>query len=255
MSLNVWVNAVIKTLVLPPGSILLLMALGFVLVWRWRRTGMTLIALAALALLVLSLPMTADATIGTLLRHRPLDPAAAADGQAIVILGGGVVRNAPEYGEDTPTTSSLVRCRYGAKLHRETGLPILVSGGNPLGATLSDAEAMRRYLVNELGTPVRWVETASRNTEENALQSLRALAPDGISRVILVTHALHMPRAEAAFRRAGFEVIPAPTAFPIVDQFRLTDLLPGAGALRRNAFVIKEWIGALWLSLRARTEG
>ena len=62
-----------------------------------------------------------------------------------------------------------------------------------------------------------------------------------------------MPRAEQAFRRAGFEVVPAPTGFPIVGRFRVTDLLPGAGALRRNAAVLKEWIGMLWLAVRPVT--
>ncbi len=79
------------------------------------------------------------------------------------------------------------------------------------------------------------------------------LAPSGISRIVLVTHATHMPRAEQAFRRAGFEVVPAPTGFPVGDGFRVTDLLPGAEALWRNATVLKEWIGMLWLALRPVT--
>ena len=46
---------------------------------------------------------------------------------------------------------------------------------------------------------------------------------------------------------------PAPTGFPIVDSFRVTDRLPGAGALRRNAAVLQEWIGMLWLAIRPVT--
>ncbi len=250
MSLSLSVNAVIKALLLPPGNMLVLMAVGWLIALRWRYTGLTVIALGGLALLVLSLPVTADATTDALVRHRPLDLSDAAEGQAIVILGGGVVRHAPEYGGASLTTASVLRCRYGAKLHRETGLPILVSGGNPLGTDVADAEAMRRFLTTELGTPVRWVEAASRNTAENAIESRRTLAQDGVSRVVLVTHALHMKRAEAAFRRAGLEVIPAPIGFPVVGEFRMTDLLPDSDALRRNAFVLKEWIGAFWLSLQ-----
>ncbi len=253
MSLSLLFKAALKAVLLPLGSILVLIGLGLALGRRRRRAGAALVGLAALALLALSLPMTADATIGTLVRHSPLDPAAAGQAGAIVILGGGVTANAPEYGAPVLTGSSLARCLYGAKLHRDTGLPILVTGGDPLGIGLADGEAMRRFLTSELGIAVRWVETASRDTEENATRSRRILAPAGISRVVLVTHATHMPRAEQAFRRAGFEVVPAPTGFPIVGRFRVTDLLPGAGALRRNAAVLKEWIGMLWLALRPVT--
>lgn len=242
-----------KALVLPPGNIIVLILVGLALGRRRRRFGATLIGLAALALLVLSLPVIADAAIRTLVRHPPLDPAAAANAGAIVILGGGVVANAPEYGDDILTTSSVARCLYGAKLHRDTGLPVLVTGGDPLGAGVSDGEAMRRFLSDRLGIAVRWTETAARNTRENAIESRRLLAPAGISRVLLVTHATHMPRAERAFRRAGFEVVPAPTGFPVVGGFQMTDLLPGAGALRRNAVVLKEWIGMLWLAVRPGT--
>ncbi len=248
MSLSLLFKAALKALVLPPGSILVLIVLGLALGRRRRRAGAALVGLAALALLVLSLPVTADATIGILVRHSPLDPAAAGQAGAIVILGGGVTANAPEYGAPVLTGSSLARCLYGAKLHRDTGLPILVIGGDPLGAGLTDGEAMRRFLTAKLGIAVRWVETEARDTEENAIRSRRMLA--GMSRVVLVTHATHMPRAEQAFRRAGFEVVPAPTGFPIVGRFRVADLLPGAVALRRNAAVLKEWIGILWLAVR-----
>ena len=57
------------------------------------------------------------------------------------------------------------------------------------------------------------METGSINTRENALDSYGLLAPRGIRRIILVTSALHMPRAAVAFRKAGFDVIPAPADF------------------------------------------
>ncbi len=52
-----------------------------------------------------------------------------------MVLGGGRYRDAPEYGNDTVGEYTLVRLRYAAKLHRETGFPLLVTGGRPMEAT------------------------------------------------------------------------------------------------------------------------
>ena len=63
-------------------------------------------------------------------RHVPsVRPRSGAHAKAVVILGGGVRRNAPEYGGDTLATLTLERVRYGARVARLTGLPVLVSGG------------------------------------------------------------------------------------------------------------------------------
>ena len=82
-----------------------------------------------------------------LARHAPLDPAAASHAGAIVILGGGVAANAPEFGEPVMTGSRVAGCRHGAKLHRDTGLPPLLTGG----------EAMQQFLTAELGIGTLWL--------------------------------------------------------------------------------------------------
>ncbi len=64
--------------------------------------------------------------------------------------------------------------------------------------------------------------------------------------MILVTSALHMPRARRAFERAGIAVIPAPTDFEVAPgPFDPLDLLPNAGALDGSGRAMKEWVG-LW---------
>jgi uncharacterized SAM-binding protein YcdF (DUF218 family) len=54
-------------------------------------------------------------------RTSPLDLAQVSNAQAIVILGGGVRREAPEYGGATLGGITLERVRYGARLARTTG--------------------------------------------------------------------------------------------------------------------------------------
>ena len=134
------------------------------------------------------------------------------DAQAIVVLGAGRRTHAPEFGGETVNRLALERLRYAAKLARSSGLPLLVSGGAPHGDT-PEAVLMQRALELDYGVRTRWVESASRDTRENAQFSAVHLHAVGVRRVLLVTHAMHMKRARDAFAAAGLEVVPAPTAW------------------------------------------
>ena len=139
----------------------------------------------------------------------------------------------------------------GAKLQRETGKPILVTGGKPLGNHLPEAQQMRAVLEQDFRVPVRWTEEASDNTFENAHHSFRMLQAQGVRRIYLVTHAWHMPRAADVFRRAGFEVVEAPTAFTTRYQTDVLALLPRAEALRDSKIFMHEVIGLVWYRLKS----
>ncbi len=124
---------------------------------------------------------------------------------AIVVLGGGVESYAPEYGVSSLGWRSLERLRYGLWLARETGAPVAFSGGTGREETSSTPEARVAATIaaNEFKQPIRWIEDASRDTHENALRSVAMLRQSGITRVVLVTHGWHMPRALADFRAAA----------------------------------------------------
>jgi len=240
--------------ILPPGVNLLGAATGALLARRWRRMGLGLVAISLLALYLLSAPGVAYWLVRGLERHAPLDleddriePPA-----AIVVLGGGVYPRAPEWGGDTVSAATLARLRYGARLERATGLPLLVTGGHVLRRGPSEAELMRRVLEQEFGVAVTWTEERSRNTAENASLSAPILHAAGIRTVVLVTHAWHMPRALAAFEREGLEVVPAPTGFlgPALDVEGLFRWLPQVGALRASAYALHERAGRAWYRLR-----
>src|ERR1035437_7545753 len=80
--------------------------------------------------------------------------------------------NAREYAGDTTGPSTLERVRYAAKLFRETGKPILVTGGIPGGiGARSEGEIMRDILQDEFHVPVRWVENQAQESKQNALLS------------------------------------------------------------------------------------
>jgi uncharacterized SAM-binding protein YcdF (DUF218 family) len=140
--------------------------------------------------------------------------------------------------------------RYGAKLQRETGKPILVTGGNPLGNSISEAQQMRDVLEQDFRVPVRWTEDESDNTFDNARNSFRILQQADIRKIYLVTHAWHMPRAASVFRRAGFEVVEAPTAFTTRYRTDLLTFLPQSLALEDSRIFLHEIIGMFWYRLK-----
>jgi len=229
----------VKVLVLPPNGPLLLVVAGLALAGRWPRLGRRIAVAGMLALTVLSMPIVGAWMIERLDRTPPLDVRKPTDAQAIVILGGGVRRYAAEYQEPTISGITLARVRYGAKLARRTGLPVLVSGGAARDLP-AEAPLMRKVLVDELGVPVRWVEAKSRDTHENAVNSAALLKASGISRVILVGHSFDFPRTRKEFEAAGIGVIPAPINIPSTAEVSALDFVPSLGGMQLSYFATYE---------------
>jgi uncharacterized SAM-binding protein YcdF (DUF218 family) len=235
----IWVKAVLKALVLPPTGPLLLALLGLVLWRRSPRLGAGLAWTGVLSLLVLSLPAVASLLIRSLDIASPFERSRAEQAQAIVILGGGTRRDAPDYGGDTLATLTLERVRYGARIARLTDLPVLVTGGSTYGGT-TEAELMQEALQHEFGVPVRWAENRSRTTHENAQYSAALLRAAGIGRVVHVAHAVDMRRARAEFAAARIHTVPAATGIPSREPMRAIDYLPGMGGLQGSYYALYE---------------
>lgn len=244
-----------RYLVLPPLSLFVLAALGWVIALRWRRFGRGLVALAMLALVLLSLPAVAGWLMHPLQIYPALDPARVpSQVQAIVILSADMQPDAPEYGVDIAGPMTLERVRYGAYVHKHTRLPILTSGGRVLAGTSPLARQMEEILTREFNVPVRWVEDRSLDTHENAIHSSELLRRDGVKSILLVTHAWHMRRAMAAFRAAGLEPVAAPTRFIRPPTPIARDFVPNASSLRASSYAIHEWLGLLWYYVSGYTK-
>jgi uncharacterized SAM-binding protein YcdF (DUF218 family) len=97
------------------------------------------------------------------------------------------------------------------------------------------------------------IESASRNTRENAFYVKELLAKNTDSgKVILITSAFHMRRAEGCFRKVGIDVTGFSTDFYTAlpkDRIGFDGFIPSSGALSNWNFLIKEWIGyvAYWV--------
>jgi len=242
----------IHYLVLPPIN-LLVVALAGLALRRWRpRTGKLLSHGALVLLLIISTRFAANLMMAPLETTPPLTAEAARGAQAIVVLTAGVLPRAPDYGgDDAPDSLALARMRYAAKVQHDTGLPLLVTGGKiDTDQAQSLAASMAAGLRNEFRTDVKWIEEASTNTAENAARSAAILLPAGVRRIVLVTHAMHMERAARVFRGAGFDVVPAPTAYYSRGRFGPFQLLPSASGLAASYYAIYEWIGLAWYRVR-----
>ena len=243
-------SKIVTLLVLPPGGPILIMLLGLCLLRRFRRIAVSVMAFGLLALYASSMPLVSK----SIWPHSDDDQAVVSQAdldsaEAIVILGAGLYVNAPEYGEDTVSGSALERIRYGAYLHRLTGKPLLVTGGRPKETIHSEAQAMRKVLETEFGVAVQWTEERALNTRDNADYSRKILEAEQIDRILLVTHADHMPRAKTEFERAGFDVSPAPTKIRAMSSLSFFDFLPSAGALSSTARSLHEWLGRAWYAI------
>lgn len=246
------VAKVVQALLVPPGGIALGLLAGLLLLYFGAGWGIALIALTALALWLTSLPVVADRVTRSAGSPPPLD-LAAAQGRAdvVVVIGRGYRPHAPEFGgEPWLDAMGLERLLFAAHLHRSTGAPILVSGGDPYGRGASEGELMRRFLAEALQITASHVEARAQNTHENARFSWEILSAHGIRRIYLVTHAAEMARAAEAFAAEGFEVVPAPMgAYGLRRRGRM-NFLPDIDALRQVSILSYECLGVLYYAMR-----
>lgn len=245
--------SVIKELVLPPGSLWILLTLGFLLMLLGRRgVGLSVTAAGLVAFYLLSTPLISG-RLSALVQTVPAltdEGARNASAQAIVVLSGGLHFHSPEYGGATADDTTLARLRYAARLHRLTELPVLVSGGRPPGARTTLAAAMAQSLVEDFSVTGVMIEDRSLDTHENAVFSAAVLAEKKMSKILLVTHASHMPRALEAFSKTGLDVVPAPTLFADTAASSPTRYAPRLSGLAESHYAIYEIVGRLWYGLR-----
>ncbi len=232
--------------------VLLMLTIG---VWRHRKSERGrkpyLILTGVIGLFLLSWPPVAWLLAHPLEGRYARQPFPMEEAAAIVVLSGNVKPPLPERPTPVVDHDTYERCYYAAWLYKNwRQLPVLACGGvGPQGGE-AFAVTMQR-LLETAGVPASqaWIEVRSRSTLENAKYAAEVLRARGISRVVLVTEALHMPRAERCFRKQGIYVVPAPCCF-----FRLRPdwehFIPGWRAIERNELVLHEFVGLAWYRMR-----
>jgi uncharacterized SAM-binding protein YcdF (DUF218 family) len=249
-------------LLLPPVPLLLLVLLGAALLRRRAGAGWLLLLSGVAGIWLCStigfaqalqralLPPAHALTQQELTQLQGGRKAGAAAGTAIVVLGAGREGYAPEYGSANLTELAMARLRYGLWLSRETGLPLAFSGGvgHAQSGGPSEAEVATLIATRDFGRPPKWTEDRSRDTRENAARSVELLQGAGVTRIVLVTHAWHMPRAQRAFEQAierrggGIALVAAPLGLARGEPSPLR-WLPSTGGFAGTYRVLHEVLG------------
>jgi uncharacterized SAM-binding protein YcdF (DUF218 family) len=230
------------------------LAAGVLRFANWRRSATALAGLAFAILWLGSTPWIADALASHLERqYRAMAPQDAPVADAIVVLGGAVAGARPP---ERPTLSLLpssTRVWYAAALYRagKARWVVVAAGNRPEHADEQvEADAIQEMLV-QLGVPASAIvlERSSRTTRENAANVLPELKRRGVRSVLLVTSAIHMPRALQTFVRSwgpdAPKVLPAVTDVrsPAAGSTPLQLWLPSLDALISVTRALKELAG------------
>jgi uncharacterized SAM-binding protein YcdF (DUF218 family) len=244
------VSKILTQLAYPLGLSLFFSLLAGLLFWRSRRRPAGLCLLFSLLVLwVPSLPAVSDHLRASLERRYPPVPIEDVPKADVIVVLGGAVEAVipPRLGIDLGAAAD--RVLYAAQLYGAGKAQLIIACGGHLPwmkESSAEAPAMAE-LLRAWGVPNEAIllETESRNTYENALHSKRLLQTNGLKQVLLVTSALHMPRALALFRASGIDAVPAPTDFEVVDRGHRTLMswLPDADALEGSTRAIKEYLG------------
>ncbi|WP_108880576.1 ElyC/SanA/YdcF family protein [Anderseniella sp. Alg231-50] len=255
--MSLFLDKIIPLFVYPVGfAVLAGLACLFSFALGRRRKAMVWVTLATLYLWLAATPIVALKLINSLEEQYPIvniDTLPKAD---VAIVLGGVTVQAQGSNPYTDLKSGADRILHAARLLKAGKVDrILVSSGRPVSRldSRSEAEVIAGFL-REFGVDDADIvlESESRNTRENAVNSLARMREDGFSSAILVTSALHMPRAAAVFRKAGVTFSPA-SIDPLsssIEGRTVFAFLPNSKALDFSTQSIKEWIGMLVYQLR-----
>jgi uncharacterized SAM-binding protein YcdF (DUF218 family) len=228
-----------------------------------KKLSISLILASAMILWISSTAWVAG-QLARSLEWQYLPPVEIPHAEAAVVLGGGTdAKVYPRLGVEVNGAGD--RVLFAARLIKDGKADhILLSGGNItwMSAVDSTPAGEMAAILEELGIPREklWLEEQSQNTHENALFSKIILDEKGIRRILLVTSAMHMPRAVGLFENLGIEVIPIPVDYSVTradltssqqDSLgKILGLLPSSGNLSTSTNAIKEYIGMLIYRLR-----
>ena len=148
-------------------------------------------------LLIVFTVLCGGIALGALCLAEGNPPRVSPDSQAVVVLGCQV------YADGRPSPQLELRLEAALQTYREHPRLIIVCGAQGEGEPAPEGQVMREWLIQR-GVPEgdALAECESRNTREN-LQNAKALLPEGVKNVTVVTSDYHLPRALALARDLG----------------------------------------------------
>ena len=228
-----------------------LLSVGYVGVGRWMLVASIVLVVAVGLLPIgngLALPLEGRFPRWDATRGPPT---------GIIVLGGGVIRSEKSTDREVVLGDTAERIIAAAELARSySNTRVVFTGGNSSLLTSGPIEAdFVVRLFERLGVPRDRViiERKSRDTAENAAFTKRLIMPKSDERWLLVTSAMHMPRAIGAFQMAGFTVDAYPVDYQTGNTEHPSTLFRALlNNIRKTNRAVHEWIGLLvyWMAGR-----
>ncbi len=247
-------------LIAAPGNLLvILLVIGLILMWTpWRRAGRILVSIAAGFLVGIAV-IPWSAVLLTPLENRfsqPLDLPREIAG--VIVLGGSaslwlsLARNQAVLNDNAERLTN-----FAALADRYRGSPLVFTGGSGALIAGSDREAdIAKKMLGEIGLDTSRVifERESRNTWENAVNTLKLVPRQTRLKWLLITSARHVPRAMGAFRQAGWNVMAYPVDYRTSGNISIRprfNFFAGLIGLRDG---LHEWVGLVVYRMLGRSD-
>ena len=238
-------HRLLQSFALPPFNAMIILCIGLLIYFKSTKISISIIISGIIFLYVQSIPYTAY-KLNNLYLFPALDLQQLESSQAIVVIGGGLNKMAPEYPSGiNENGNTALRINYAAFLAKiAPHKTIIVSGG--YAGNIKEADIMQATLVHlyNVTNPII-LENKSRNTDENAHFVSIILHDLKIKKIILITQVAHMRRTLMLFHKYGVDPIPAPTAYYSDDNVSSSILafIPNANSMSQIAFIYHELIG------------
>ena len=241
-----WLSKLLPLTLMPLGLSLILLVVGWICRWRWP------VFTAMLLLWVFSLGLVSQGLWRSLEAPWRRRSALEAQADAIVVLSGG--RHPAPGPAQLSEWHDPDRFLAGLNLFRAGKAPRLLFTGGASPFRPGQRPEGQHYLQEAalLGVPEAAMASTAPvlNTADEAV-AIRRLLPARQSRVLLVTSAFHMRRAQRLFERQGLQVLPFPVDFQARGRWAgplwrdPTQWLPSAGALDNSSRAMRELLGRL----------
>jgi uncharacterized SAM-binding protein YcdF (DUF218 family) len=252
--MEIWLKEIIPALLLPLPITLILLVIGLIFLWftRYKRTGTIFVTIGFFILLIFSLFAPANFLLSHLeLKYKPIELSVNQTARQIVVLGGGLVQNIHHKQSIELSSATLSRLITGISVAKQIAHSRLILSGGEVFGLPPEATAMEK-VAEHLGFPSSRIllETKTKDTHQQAIELKKLLGKESF---ILVTSAIHMPRAMAIFHHYGLNPIPYPTQYlgnytnrPI---YQIYQIIPNTKNLGRTDIAVYEYLGVVWARL------
>src|SRR6266478_9716062 len=241
-----FLHKLLPVVALPLGFCIILILFALLVKKRW------LAVVAVLILYISSVPIAGDSLLKTLEDRFPkLEVEDTPPVDAIVVLSGILHKSRSKNGV-LEWAEGVDRFEQGLALMKAGKAPLLIFTGGLVpwaNRQLTEGEELRSAALAR-GIPAASIIVTGEvgNTADEA-KAVRKIAEERkLQRIILVTTAWHMPRAEFLFRTRGVPLLPFPTDYytRFNDPVTVLDFLPQAGALGNTETTLRESYGRLY---------